>query len=71
MEKKLVSFFQLYPVQGNLKLALKMVKEKIKDSIEAIEEKKEGDDYLKNLSDAHRMLEAIFTEIGKHPDTYR
>ena len=48
-----------------------MVKHKIKDSIESIEEKKDGDEHLKHLSDAHRMLEAIFTELGKHPDTYR
>ncbi len=70
MEKVLTSFFQLYPLQGNVKIALKMVKGKLKDAITAKEEAKDTDEYLKHLSDAHRMIESIFTELGKHPNSY-
>ena len=70
MEKLLSSFFLLYPLQGNVKIALKMVKEKLKDAVTAKEEAKDTEDYLKHLSDAHRMIESIFTELGKHPNQY-
>lgn len=69
MKPVLTSFFITYPIQGDLKLALEMVKKNIHLSIEDLDE--DSDDYMKHLSDAYRMLEAIYTELGIHPDSYK
>lgn len=69
MKPQLTTFFQHYPMQGDMKLALKMIKEELKHAIKDLEEK-EGDEYLSHLSKVHKMVEAIFVEIGKHPDQY-
>lgn len=69
MKPVLTTFFQSYPIEGNLKIALKMVKKNLEYAIKDLED--EGPtDYMKHLSDAHRQMEAIFTELGVHPNQY-
>lgn len=70
MKPVLTTFFQSYPIEGNMKVALKMIKKQIEHAIEDLDEKEDGN-YMKHLSDAHRMLEAIYTELGSHPNSYR
>ncbi len=70
MKPKLTSFFTSHPLEDSMKVALKMIKHNLHCALKALKAE-EDDEYMKYLSEAHRMMEDIFKEIGKHPDNYK
>lgn len=63
-------FFQEHPVQNSLELALDMIVRSAEDAKDSLESEDE-DEFLYHLSKVHKMVEAIMTEVGTHPDAIK
>ncbi len=71
MSPKLVHFFAAHPMENSLEVATKMIKKKLHCALEALEKEDNETEYWKYMSEAHAMIEAVFTELSKNPLSYK